>query len=165
MKTILLLDNRTGRQIEPKTSFTYTKKNNHLFFQFIAYDSSLNSYSNNDNDELYKGDVVEIFLDLGDDFYYEFEVAPAGATFIAKIINGTPLFIKKDFFKSKVTIDGQTYKVNMAIDLDKYKQIKHIKFNAFRIETKGIRQNYILQALSPTLTDSFHVRNKFVELI
>ena len=165
MKTILLLDNRTGRQIEPRTSFTYTKKNNHLFFQFIAYDSSLNSYSNNDNDELYKGDVVEIFLDLGDDFYYEFEVAPAGATFVAKIFNGKPQFINNNFFKSKTNIEANNYRVNIDIDLSSFKENSHIKFNAFRIETKGIRQNYILQALSPPLPDSFHVRNKFVELI
>ena len=51
----------------------------------------------------------------------------------------------------------------MIIDLGKFKQIKQIKFNAFRIETKGIKQDYILQALSPTLKDIFHVRDKFID--
>ena len=52
-----------------------------MIFEFSAYDSSLNSFSNIDNDELYNGDVVEVFLDLGDEVYYEFEVAPNGASF------------------------------------------------------------------------------------
>ena len=158
-----LFDNRTGKKAIPETLISYKKEDNKLLFEFIAKDSSLSSYSNKDNDEIYRGDVVEIFLDFGDEYYYEFEVAPNGTTFIAKIINGIPLFIKNDFFKSKVIIDGQTYKVNMVIDLDKFKQIKHIKFNAFRIETKGIKQDYILQALSPTLKDTFHVRDKFID--
>lgn len=158
-----LFDNRTGKKAIPETLISYKKENNKLVFEFIAKDSSLSGYSNKDNDDIYRGDVVEIFLDFGDEYYYEFEVAPNGATFIAKIINETPLFIKNDFFKSKVIIDGQTYKVNMVIDLDKFKQIKHIKFNAFRIETKGIKQDYILQALSPTLKDTFHVRDKFID--
>lgn len=51
----------------------------------------------------------------------------------------------------------------MAINLDKFKQIKHIKFNAFIIETKSIKQDYILQALSLTLKDTFHVRDKFID--
>ena len=158
-----LFDNHTGKKAIPETLVSYKKEENKLLFEFIAKDSSLSSYSNKDNDEIYRGDVVEIFLDFGDEYYYEFEVAPNGTTFVAKIINGTPLFIKNDFFKNKAIIDGQTYKVNMAIDLDKFKQIKHIKFNAFRIETKGIKQDYILQALSPTLKDTFHVRDKFID--
>ncbi len=158
-----LFDNRTGKKAIPETLISYKKEDNKLMFEFIAKDSSLSSYSNKDNDEIYRGDVVETFLDFGDEYYYEFEVAPNGTTFIAKIVNGKPVFIKNDFFKSKVIIDGQNYKVNMVIDLDKFKQIKHIKFNAFRIETKGIKQDYILQALSPTLKDTFHVRDKFID--
>ena len=158
-----LLDNRTGKEILPETLVAYKKDNNVLFFEFIAKDSSLNSYSNKDNDEIWRGDVVEVFLDLGDDFYYEFEVAPNGTTFVAKIVNGKPLFIKNDFFKSEAVINGNDYKVNMAIDLSKFDNPKFIKFNAFRIETKGIKQDYILQALSPTMSDTFHKRDKFIE--
>lgn len=158
-----LFDNRTGKKAIPETLISYKKDDNKLLFEFIAKDSSLSSYSNKDNDEIYRGDVVEIFLDFGDEYYYEFEVAPNGTTFIAKIINGAPEFINNNFFKSAAIIDGNSYKVNMTIDLDKFKQINHIKFNAFRIETKGIKQDYILQALSPTLKDTFHVRDKFID--
>ena len=160
-----LLDNRTGKEIEPKTIVSYEIDNSYLKFCFEAYDSSLNSFSSIDNDELYNGDVVEVFLDFGDAFYYEFEVAPNGATFVAKIIDGKPVFIKNDFFKSNVKVEGHNYFVEMIIDLSKLKQKESIKFNAYRIETKGIKTNYILQALSPTLSNTFHVRDKFIELV
>ena len=159
-----LLDNRTGQLIKPKTTFSYSRKGDTLVFEFYAYDSSLSSYSNKNNDTLYKGDVCEVFLDIGEDGYYEFEVAPNGATFIAKILNLEPVFIDNSFFSSETKIIGNDYKVKMEIDLSKLKSVKHIKFNTFRIETKGIRQDYILEALSPTLCNTFHIRDKFVEL-
>ena len=76
-----LVDNRSGKEVEPKTLLSVNRINDTLIFEFSAYDSSFNSFSNIDNDELYNGDVVEVFLDLGDEFYYEFEVAPNGASF------------------------------------------------------------------------------------
>ena len=52
----------------------------------------------------------------------------------------------------------------MIIDLSAFNHKGDIKFNAFRIETKGIKSDYILQALSPTLSNTFHVREKFIKL-
>lgn len=159
-----LLDNRSGKEVEPKTLLSVNRINDTLIFEFEVYDSSLNSFSNVDNDELYNGDVVEVFLDLGDEFYYEFEVAPNGANFVAKIINGTPVFINNDFFSSSSSIKDDSYFVTMKIDLSKLGNNKKIRYNAFRIETKRIETNYILEALSPTLSNTFHVRDKFIEL-
>ena len=159
-----LLDNRSGKLSVPTTNVSYKIKDNFFVCSFEAYESSLNSFSNKNNDEIYNGDVVEVFLDLGDDFYYEFEVAPNGATFIAKILNGNIIFVENTFFESNVRIEGNNYFVKMKIDLSKLGESKNIKFNAFRIETKGIKPNYILQALCPTLSNSFHVRDKFVKI-
>lgn len=159
-----LLDNRSGKEVEPKTLLSVNRINDILIFEFEAYDSSLNSFSSINNDELYNGDVVEVFLDLGDEFYYEFEVAPNGANFVAKIINGTPVFINNDFFSSSSSIKDDSYFVTMKIDLSKLRNDKKIRYNAFRIETKRIETNYILEALSPTLSNTFHVRDKFIEL-
>lgn len=164
MKTFQLFDNQTGVIGTPTTILSYERKGNLLSFSFEAYESSLNSFSNIDNNQLYKGDVVEIFLDLGDDFYYEFEVAPNGATFVAKILNRQITFIENNFFKSKTYIKGDMYQAYMMIDISKLKHNGKIKFNAFRIETKGIKSEYILQALSPTLCETFHVRDKFIDL-
>ena len=159
-----LLDNRSGDKGIPKTLFSFKKIKSFLVFTFYASDSSLSSYSDIDNGDLFNGDVVELFLDLGDDFYYEFEVAPNGKIFVAKSYNGKPVFIENNFFFSEVKIRKQSYMVKMRIDLTKLKETNAIKFNAFRIETKGIKSEYILQALSPTLSNSFHVRDKFISL-
>ena len=159
-----LLDNCSGNFIDPITNVSYEINGNILEFNFQAFDSALNSFSNKDNDAIYNGDVVEVFLDLGDEFYYEFEVAPNGTTFIAKILNGNIIFVENTFFESNVRIEGNNYFVKMKIDLSKLGESKNIKFNAFRIETKGIKPNYILQALCPTLSNSFHVRNKFIKI-
>ena len=160
-----LVDNRTGKDIKPETFVSYEVKDGNLIFDFIAHNSSLNSYSNIDNDKLYNGDVVEVFLDVGDEFYYEFEVAPNGATFVATILNREITFIPNSFFKEEVEVVGSDYKVKMIIDLTKLGKVKQVKFNAFRIETKGKRPNYILQALSPTLSETFHDKNAFIELV
>lgn len=159
-----LLDNRSEKEVEPKTLLSVNRIDDTLIFEFSAYDSSLNSFSNIDNDELYNGDVVEVFLDLGDEFYYEFEVAPNGASFVAKIVNGTPVFINNDFFAPSSSIKDNSYFVTMKIDLSELGNNKKIRYNAFRIETKRIETNYILEALSPTLSNTFHVRDKFIEL-
>ena len=154
-----LLDNRTGKEGSPLTTLDIYQKDHYLVFVFDAYESSLNSYSKQDNDLLYKGDVVEVFLDSGDDFYYEFEVAPNGAKFSAKIKDGHAELIEPSFFEELSKINGSNYHVEMKFDLSK---IKPLRYNAFRIETKGVKQDYILEALSPTLSDTFHVKEKFL---
>ena len=156
-----LLDNMTGKIGIPETLFSYKRENNVLVFEFIAKESSLTSYSNIHNDKLYDDNVVEVFLDLGDEFYYEFEVAPNGATFIATIINRKITFFDDNFFSATSTIQDDSYHVIMKMDLSKLGNSKPIKFNAFRIERK---HGCVLQALSPTLCDTFHIRNKFIEL-
>ena len=159
-----LLDNRTGKESKLKTYFSYEKRCNLLVFNFECHNSSLNSYSDKDNDELYKGDVCEVFLDIGGESYYEFEVAPNGAKFVAKIINGTPHFIDDSFFMSVAKIKGNSYTVKMIIDVSKIGSITELNFNAFRIETKRVKRDFILQAYSPTLSNTFHVRECFINI-
>ncbi len=161
-----LLDNFTGKTASPKTTIDIKSKGSCLVFSFVAEESSLFSYSKKNNDDLWKGSVVEVFLDLGDkDFYYEFEVAPNGATFIAKKYVDHLEFIKNDFFKSSTSNEGRTYKVEMEIDLSKLKITNNIKYNCFRIENECPKEKSDnLAALSPTLCDTFHVRDKFINL-
>ena len=159
-----LRDNFTGEKGNPETTFDALRNGNELIFSFEAKDSSLTSYSDKDNDDLWRENVVEVFLDLGDDFYYEFEVAPNGKTFVATILNGEITFIKNDFFSSNVEIEGNTYKVTMKIDLSKFKNVQEVKYNAFRAEKKNVGKGQILEALNPTFCNTFHVREKFVIL-
>ena len=39
-----LLDNRSGKEVEPKTLLSVNRINDTLIFEFSAYDSSLNSF-------------------------------------------------------------------------------------------------------------------------
>lgn len=162
---MLLKDNITGQTSPVKTEFSITQKGKHLICLFKAYDSSLNSHGDRDNDELYRGDVVEVFLDIGEpNAYLEIEVAPNGKKFVANIIDKEIHFIENNFVKSKVEIQNNDYFVIIDIDLTKLNILKPIKYNAYRIETKGIKENYLLLAASPTMCDTFHVRDSFIKL-
>ena len=156
-----LSNNIDGKIGVPETLVTWKRDGNILIFNFEAKDSSLKSFSNKNNDTLWYENVVEIFLDLGDDFYYEFEIAPNGTSFIAKIKNRAITFFEQNFFSHKVEIEGSTYKVEMRMDLGKlsYKP-KHIRFNAFRHER--VKEKDVELALNPTLCDTFHVKEKFI---
>ena len=162
---MILRDNITGLDSSVKTEFSIEQKGKHLICLFKAYDSSLTSHGNKDNDELYRGDVVEVFLDIGEpNSYLEIEVAPNGKKFVANIINKEIHFIDNNFVKSKVEIQNNDYIVTIDIDLTKLNILKPIKYNAYRIETKGIKENYLLLAASPTMCDTFHVRDSFIDL-
>lgn len=159
-----LLNNFNGNIAKPETLVKIEKKDEKIIFNFEAFDSCLFSYSNRNNAPLWKGCVCEVFLDVGDDFYYEFEVAPNGKTFIAKIKDKKVTFIKQNFFYSKVAISDNKYCVTMEIDLAKLNNPKIIKYNCFRLETKPNEKKQNLSALNPTLCDTFHVREKFIIL-
>lgn len=159
-----LLNNFNGNIANPKTSFVLERIEQKLIFKFEAFSSCLYSYSKENNSDLYKGCVCEVFLDLGDDFYYEFEVAPNGVTFVAKIKNREITFFKQDFFKGETSIKGDAYYVTMEIDLAKLNNPRHIRYNAFRVEALPNEKEQNLSALNPTLCETFHVRDRFISI-
>lgn len=162
---MLLRENITGKEPLVKTEFEIQREGDILHCSWRAYNSSLTSFCDYDNGELYNADVVEIFIDVGDgDSYLEIEVAPNGKKFVAKIVNRQINFIDNSFVKSNVEIKGNDYIVTMDINLSRFNVIKPIEYNAFRVETCGKGPNYVLSALSPTYCDSFHVRDKFILL-
>ena len=159
-----LSDNFTGQKPGKLTHINIIKSNNIVIFTFDCHDSSLYSYSNKDNDDLWEGCVAEVFLDTGLDFYYEFEVAPNGAVFAAKIRNRKIEYIDPAIIKAKATIICNNYKVQITVDLNKLERGNELKFNAFRVENKEGDKAQQLQALNPTLCETFHVREKFIKL-
>ena len=162
---MLLKENITGKEAPVKTEFEIKSEGDVLHCYFYAYNSSLTSYADKDNGELYNGDVVEIFIDIGEkDSYLEIEVAPNGKRFIANITNRKITFIDGSFVKSNVEIKGHDYIVTMDIDLSRFNITKPIEYNAYRIETCGKGPNYILLAVSPTLCGTFHARDSFILL-
>ena len=153
-----LYDNCTGRLAVPKTEVGYSRNGDILEFVFIAHDSSLESYSNVKNSDLWKSNAVEVFLDFKDRrFYYEFEVAPNGTTFVAQKYKNKLVFVDDSFFSADVNIDGSDYIVKMKINIKMLGKKDVFAFNMFRIEGPT------LEALHPTLCDTFHVREKFIK--
>ena len=153
-----LYDNLTGKLGVPKTEVEWSRKGDILEFNFVACDSSLESYSDEKNSDLWKSNVVEVFLDMKDrKFYYEFEVAPNGATFVAQKFKNKLVFVDDSFFSSEVKIDGNTYIVKMQINVKMLRKKDVFAFNMFRIEGST------LEALHPTLCNTFHVREKFIK--
>lgn len=160
----VLLNNLDATKPNKVTDFNYVKSDNLVTFNFVCYDSCLYSYSNKNNDDLWKGCVAEIFLDTGLDFYYEFEVAPNGAVFAAKIRNRQIEYIDPSIIESRSAINGNNYQVQITVDLNKLEKGDELKFNAFRVENKKGETIQQLQALNPTLCETFHVRKKFIRL-
>ena len=152
-----LKNNRTGELGIPKTEVECFYNDDILVFNFVAHDSSLISFSDKDNDELWRGNVVEIFLDVGEqDYYYEFEVAPNGTTFVAQKHINKLVFVNNNFFKANTKKSGDSYFVRMEIDVKKISKTNELLFNAFRCEGE------VIEALNPTLCDTFHKKDKFI---
>lgn len=157
---IVLQENITAQTAKHKTIFHFHKGLKYHCFYFKAQDSRLFSYSDKYNDDLYNGDVCEIFIKYGKkNHYYEIEVAPNGAVFLADIenINGkfNGLRLSNNFTKTTVKCGQNDYIVKIKIPRSLIKT-KKVEFNAFRIETEGgTKQN--LYALYPTMCNTFHV--------
>jgi hypothetical protein len=168
---MFLKENFTGKCPIYKTELSIKIEGEFLVAKFIAHDASLFSFGDKYNDDLYCGDVVELFIDVGvENHYYEIEVNPKNLHFLADITNDGNGFsgekINKDFIQSTVEIDGKTWITNIKIPLEaiNYNKDYGIKFNAFRIDTDGGERDKHLFSLSPTLCGTFHKKEAFIKL-
>lgn len=166
-----LYENKTGEETPFTTAFDYELKDSEIVFKFDCENSRLFSAYQGDNEPLYLGDVVEVFIGVGENpkKYYEIEVAPNGALFFAEIENNSGN-LKTDFLepnlKRKVRLNGSSYSVEISVPRSFFnlKDGDKIYFNAFRIETEGGTPEKNLIALSPTLHGRFHDPSKFILL-
>lgn len=171
-----LKNSRTGKEIpEFDTKVNIVLSDNELSFEFFCKNSKFFSASNEYNGPIFDGDVCEAFICTGDDptKYYEIEVSPNNTQFVSFMKNLGPgkydaKYISKEdnFLKSEVEINGNDYRLKFWMPLDKigYSKERGIKFNAYRIETEGGFTDRNLLALNPTMCDTFHVYEKFIEL-
>jgi len=168
-----LKDNKTGKQATYKTDFSIELTKKYILVTFIAHSSKFNSYSDKYNDEIYKGDVCELFLatSKNKNRYYEIEVAPNNTAYLAEIYNNNGVlehyYIEENFLTTNVVKDKDTYKATISIPLEKlkYTSLEDFYFNAFRIETDGGEIEKYLFAFNPTLCGSFHKPEFFVKLL
>ncbi len=173
-RSYVLKENITGKEIiDFLTKLDVTMNNTHITFEFECKNSQHFSAYSEYNAPIWEGDVCEAFICTNGkkDLYYEIEVAPNGTVFLKKMqYVGVGEIIENDigvnFVESKVEICGRDYKVKFSVPLDKidYDENKGILFNAFRIETEGGIPEKNLLALNPTLCDTFHNNEFFIEL-
>jgi len=166
-----LKENITGQEAIYKTLFSVNKQENKLIFEFYSSHCSFNSYSTINNDKIYQGDVVEIFITgKTPNHYYEIEVAPNGTIFLEDILN--PGENPSGFgFLNPNKIHAKTLKINndlatsIILDLNEFPDVSEDSmFNAFRIDTDNEKSDKHLFALSPTMCGSFHRPKAFVKL-
>lgn len=166
----ILKETETGEDSPFYTAVSYGVEKGALAFKFECKNSRYYSPYSGDNEPLFEGDVVEVFLRTGDDpkKYYEIEVAPNGAVFFADIFNDDG-DINVTFSQKKVsaavrkTADG--YEADIKIPFDSVNitgETRLVYFNAYRIETEGGIMEKNLLALNPTGERKFHHPEKFI---
>lgn len=165
----MFLKDINGGVAKFKTELITSSNKDYLIFQFKASDSALNSFSNIYNDDLWKGDVCEVFLADGKtDTYYEIEVAPNGTLFFGKIHyeeDGTRILTKLEnqgVFARVFVVSDNSYEIYLAVSRKLF--TNDIYFNAFRLETEGIEQEKNKFALFPTYCETFHKPEFFQKL-
>lgn len=165
---ILFKENLTGGEAKYNTNFSFFIDEENFHASFDADDSSLESFSETYNAELWRGNVVEVFIDVGrPNSYWELEVAPNGTMFLAEVtrINdvSTLRMLDENFASAEVKRTETSYHVDITIPLRRmlYNKAYGIKLNAFRVEMEGDVQYRM--ALNPTLLQTFHDMNAFLE--
>ncbi len=165
----VLLDNRTGKDLPFKTTLSYKMSGQNLEFVFECDHSEYFSAYSVDNEPIFMGDVVEVFIGIGKNpkEYYELELAPNGTRFFGKIKNnGGKLKVEllSPEFNATVERTKSGYKSVIAIKESVITKLGKgkIYFNAYRIETEGGEAEKHLIALSPTLSSTFHKPEYFI---
>lgn len=166
-----LLDNVTGGEPYRKTAVSACFDNGFIKIEFFAEDDAVISKGEFYNDLLWKGDVVEVFITLGNELrYLEIEVNPDGYQY-AKIVDndGTGEFTLSDIpyapFNSVVSVSDEGYSAEISIPLDGLYRLGFQKDNA---KINLYRQDLMadgsmgLYALSPTLCGTFHKTEAFL---
>ncbi len=149
-----------GAQAARRTDFDISYGDGALTVTYTADNSELFCPYSKDNEPLYEGCVVELFLaEKGDrDSYLEYEFSPCGAVFCGRITyDGAPhleLLPVESITHCDIEAYGSGYRVKARITVDI--DIDCALFNAYRIECKEGDTEQELFALFPTKCATFH---------
>ncbi len=169
MKKLFLRENCKGDISKYKTEVKLDVVDNKLKCQVKAYDSNFYTPYKNFNDPIYEGCCVEIFIQEQKNKYLEIEIAPNGVQFVAIIYvdentGARTLEFKDEMVVATVLQENRNYEVIFFVDLKKYfTKINELKLNVYRIECDGKNEQYLM-ALNPTLSNTFHCQNAFVDI-
>lgn len=166
--TAFLRDNTTGIENDG-CLFSCNLGKEAIDFCFEVKDEDLISPFSKDNEDLWQGDAVEVFLSPDGDRtrYFELQVSPFGVRFFGEVINrdGKTPQLKKlpPMFQAKAERTEEGYKVHIELPYGELGAVlpENIAFNAFRLDKKADGRQ-LLYALSPTFSDSFHRPQYFV---
>lgn len=167
-KKYFLKENKTGK-INEKCSVILTLENDVLSFIFDIEDNTIFSPFKNHNEDIWKGDVVEVFITFDGNIkqYLEYELSPTGLRFLGIINNPTtksPILEKIDpNFNCDVELTDYGYKARIDVDV-KGKNLTDTKLNCFNIDNSENGEQRLF-ALSPTLGPTFHDSNAFIKLM
>ena len=157
-----LCENETGAE-NGECGFRCRFREQAAEFFFAVTDTEIISPYEEDNEDIWQGDAVEVFLSPNGDkkHYYELEVSPFCVRFWGRISNPdgkTPRLKKLPppfFAEASRTEEG--YAVYIRLPLSALKKFDRSRFcmNAFRIDAAedGTQKLY---ALHPTRCGSFH---------
>ena len=161
--------NQTGEVVNDSTVLIKLEENALIFEYDIFQNNKVYSPFKKDNDPIYNGDVVEVFIsfDNRNDDYLEYELSPTGLKFLGHISNPTLespiLTLIEPKFDSIVELTNYGYKASISVDLPPNFDINNVLLNCFNINTEeGTSQK--LFAISPTMCGSFHKSKYFVKL-
>lgn len=157
-----LRENISGRE-DKNCCFSCEFGESSLHFYFDVKDEDLISPFEKDNQDLWEGDAVEVFLSPDGDLkrYKEIEVSPFGVRFYGDITNedGKSFILKREepAYKAvvRLTKEGYTASIEVAYHMLKGFDRTKMKLNAFRLDKKSSGEQ-LLYALNPTWCESFH---------
>ena len=168
-RTYYLRENVTGAESE-KCRFRCRFGERETEFFFDVKDADLISPFQEDNEDVWQGDAVEVFLSPDGDLtrYYELEVSPFGVRFWGEIAFSESMRVLKKLpppFRAEVTRTKDGYAIHIRLPFAALKGFDRstIKLNAFCPDrhTDGGQELY---ALNPTRCDTFHKPQYFLKI-
>lgn len=166
--TCFLSENTSGASSE-ECCFSCEFNKYAAHFSFEVKDEDVISSYLTDNEDIWQGDAVEVFLSPDGDRtrYFELEVSPFGVRFWGEVINrdGKTPRLKKlpPMFEASAERTEEGYNVHIELPYGELGAVlpEKMAFNAFRLDKKADGRQ-LLYALSPTFCNSFHRPQYFV---
>lgn len=167
-RTYYLRENITGAE-NKECSFRFRFGEREAEFFFDVTDGEIISPFQEDNEDIWQGDAVEVFLSPDGDLtrYYEPEVSPFGVRFWGEVTFAEGEKRLKKLpppFGAEATRTKDGYAVHIRLPLSALKGFDRnaMKLNAFRLDKKqNGRQE--LYALNPTECTTFHKPEYFLK--
>ena len=168
-RTYHLRENVTGAG-NGECSFCFRFGEREAEFFFGVRDEDVISPFQEDNEDIWQGDAVEVFLspDGNPEHYFELEVSPFGVRFWGEVtFLGGEKRLKKlpPPFRADAARTQEGYVVQIKLPLAAMRGYDRaaVMLNAFRLDKKADGRQK-LYALNPTLCESFHKPQEFIKV-